>query len=278
MTIIAIWLEPDDCALWSVADTRISGRTLEGGTIRRTDFGAKLLPLPIKCHRSVDNYPFRAAQYTTSLGFAYSGAIGPALLTYANSSVLLQYLTTADSNGPPDLSEIAEFVRGISDEVARQYMSASDGTEDKFEIAIFAWNISSLRFEIYHIGPEVDRDSFRMACSRIDVGQGTSPFCMGSGRQRFDVKLKAIMENGDAFGRRTRLPKLAIEALIDEDLADVGGSMSIAKNDVHGFEPLVWVRPIEQGEPPAISSFNGFSVWSLASHVGRYHVSVPGLT
>jgi hypothetical protein len=45
MTVVAIWLEPQEQTLWVVADTRISNPGQSGGTVVATDSGAKLFAL-----------------------------------------------------------------------------------------------------------------------------------------------------------------------------------------------------------------------------------------
>lgn len=58
MTVVAIWFEPTEQLLWSVTDTRISAPGSNGGTTIRTDSGAKLFSIPIRCYQAVMDESF----------------------------------------------------------------------------------------------------------------------------------------------------------------------------------------------------------------------------
>src|SRR5262249_23646793 len=89
MTVIAIWYEQSDDAIWSVADTRISRPGCSGGHVVQTDSGAKLFSLPISCRELAAN-PFlrRMPYYNTTFGFAFAGDVLPAAMTIATATAL----------------------------------------------------------------------------------------------------------------------------------------------------------------------------------------------
>jgi len=91
MTVITIWLEPEDQGLWAVADTRISSRADSGVTVTR-DSAAKLFAIPVKCHAAAAAPNFRRSPYyTTSVGFAFAGDVVPAAMTKANAFLFMAF-------------------------------------------------------------------------------------------------------------------------------------------------------------------------------------------
>ena len=86
-----------------------------------------------------------------------------------------------------------------------------------------------------------------------------------------------IRQQGDKFNRTARIPKLAAEALIKEDISDVGGSLSIGVATRDDFRLFSYVTPNEMGKPEANISFNGIDLGQEARLVGHYMISIDGI-
>ena len=137
MTVVAIWFEPVDDALWAVADTRISSRGSQGVTIS-TDSATKIFAIPVRCHRPTTTSNMRRLPYyTTSVGFAFAGDIVPATMTVATAGTFLQNLITVGAANPPKLSEVAEVVRRLAVRFSKEKLSSSNGQHGTFEAAVF---------------------------------------------------------------------------------------------------------------------------------------------
>jgi hypothetical protein len=65
MTVVTIWLEPGDSALWAIADTRISSPGTDGGITISTDSAAKLFAIPVQCNRPSTRVQTQLSQYAT---------------------------------------------------------------------------------------------------------------------------------------------------------------------------------------------------------------------
>jgi hypothetical protein len=277
MTIVAVWRETDD-ALWSVADTRISSPGQGGGTIVRTDTGAKLFALPIVCHRLLpDLTARRAPHYQTTIGYAFAGDVLPATMTYATASTFLQNLATPGEASPPMLREIAELVRSLGEQFSKESLGSSNGKYGRFEAVVFGWCPHLARFAIYHLSPNSNASRFEMDCTENLPNDSSSVIILGSGRTKLLESINSIRLNGDRFGRKGRIPKLAAEAVIEEDVGDVGGSLSIGIANRFGYDLYSWLRPVEPGKPDAFLSFNGIVLDQRTAHVGHYIVAMDGM-
>lgn len=103
MTVVAIWFEPADDALWAVADTRISSKGSQGVTIS-TDSATKIFAIPIRCHQPATASNLRRLPfYTTSVGFAFAGDVVPATMTVATAGTFLQNLVTVGGSKSPEV-------------------------------------------------------------------------------------------------------------------------------------------------------------------------------
>ena len=86
-----------------------------------------------------------------------------------------------------------------------------------------------------------------------------------------------IHAHGDKFHRTARIPKIAAEALIAENIGDIGGSLSIGAATKEGFQLFSRVTPNELGRPEANITFNGINLGQNARLVGHYMVSITGM-
>lgn len=276
MTVVAIWSETADSALWSVADTRISAPGETGGTTIRTDSGAKLFALPISCsHLSSDPSVRRMPYYTTSVGFAFAGDVLPATMTYATASTFLQNLLTAGPKDPPMLRDIGNLVGQLAERFSKESLSSSNGRYGKFECAVFGFCHHLQRFVTYHI-PHLEQPTFAIEIKEAFPTADSDILVLGSGRTRLNEKITFIRNNGDRFLRTGRIPKLALEAIVDEDQGDVGGSLSIGIATTWRYDLYSWLRPVEYGKPAAFLSFNGIDL-SEIGHLGQFMIAPTGM-
>jgi hypothetical protein len=82
----------------------------------------------------------------------------------------------------------------------------------------------------------------------------------GSGAARLIQQIDNIRQHGDKYNRTARIPKLAAEVLIEQDMSDVGGNLSIGAATRDGFRLYSYVTPIVEGKPEAKISFNGIDL------------------
>jgi hypothetical protein len=278
MTIVAVWFEPTENALWAVADTRISKPGSSGGMTIMTDSGAKLLALPIRCHRFTgDLSGQRAPHYLSSIGYAFAGDILPATMTFATATTFLQSLTTSGSGNPPPLSAIADMIRRVAERFSREALGSSNGQYGRFTVAIFGWCPIINRFAIYEITPQLESADFRMQCNEHLPEDNAFVVSFGSGAERLNDMIAFIRQHGDKHHRTARIPKLAAEAIIDEDIGDVGGSLSLGVAVPGDFRLYSVLRPIEPGKPEAKLSYNGIELNEDSMWVGQYMIAIDGV-
>jgi hypothetical protein len=280
MTIVAIWYEPADKALWSVSDTRISAPGKDGGTIVRTDSGAKLLALPVVCRKisSDPNYIQSIPHYSTALGFAFSGDLLPATLTYATASTLLQNLMTLDSKNPPHLNAVAQLVRGLCERFTNDSLSTSNGAYGRFTSAVFGWCPHEQQFQIFLLEPAPCGSLISITVTKRCPINETEIVAFGSGMASFTEEVSRLRERIDSRGYSVRIPKLAIEAMISTGTqSDIGGSISIGIASKFRFEPFSRVHTKEPGNRRATISFNGIDLRPESIHVDQYIVGMMGM-
>jgi hypothetical protein len=274
MTVVAIWLEPTEQVLWSVADTRISQPGPSGGgTTIITDSGAKLFAIPIRCYQATMDPSFRKKDlHSWSVGYAFAGAVLPATMTVATSSTFLQNLTTVGSNDPPRLSEIATMIGRLAERFSRESLASSSGTYGEFTAAVFGWCPVLDEFAIYKLEPRRTSSRFKMACEELRPKNNSTVVSFGSGAARLTRQIAHIRDHGDEFNRTARIPKLAIEAVVKQDVGDVGGSLSIGIATRNGFSLYSHVTPVVPGKPESKISFNGIDL-DQDLMVGHYMIA-----
>jgi hypothetical protein len=277
MTVVAVWHEKYDDFLWAVADTRISV-PCEQGHIKTTDRGVKIFALPVVCSAFADNGSVeRIPYFSTTYGFAFAGDVLSATTTYATASTLLQELTTSGAKVPPSLNEVGELVRRIAERISREVMASSNGRRP-FEAAIFGFNPCTQSFEIFHLRPRVECNSFEMVLTKVaPTSDGELILTLGTGKERLDEQLAQMRARGrDGHGRTVRFPKSAIEILVAENVGDVGGSMSIASVNRSGFRAYFSVRKQPDTWVPQ-TSFNGIDLGEDVGMVGPCFIGMPGI-
>lgn len=105
-----------DNQIWIAADTRVTDPS------KISDQATKILSLRATTHRNILGHGYQA-YFTLQIGFAYAGAVFPALMTHAALRVLL------DSLGPggaplPTLKQIAKLTANIAEKYVRETSKA----------------------------------------------------------------------------------------------------------------------------------------------------------
>ena len=278
MTIVAVWFEPTEGVLWSVADTRISKEGKSGGTTIMTDSGAKLFAIPIRCYRfGPDLNTRRIPHYSSSIGYAFAGDVLPATMTFATASTFLQNLMTQGSGDPPRLREVAGMISLLAERFSKESLGSSNGNYGKFTAVIFGWCPILDRFAIYRLSPRLDSSGFHVETTEHLPEDDRSVVSFGSGAARLNQKIEFIRQHGDKYHRTARIPKLAAEAVIEEDIGDVGGSLSIGIATRGNFQLYSYVSPIVRGRPEAKISFNGIDLNQENRWGGHYLIAVDGV-
>ena len=271
MTIVAIWHEQSDAALWSVADTHISNAGRGGGRILRTDSGSKLFSLPIVCRNPSSDPGFKRQPYfSRTFGFAFAGDVLPALMTIATATTLLQELITVETKVPPSLTDIAEFTRKLAQRFSTESLSTSNGSYGRFEASVFGRCPLRDSFQISNLQPSDRGSDFCVVRTDHDLSKEPDHLTvLGSGKTKFVETMEQLRLHGDPHGRTGRLPKLVIEAMInDDDRPDIGGSLSIGITG-YDFGLYSFMQPVVTGQPLAWRSFNGIGMDTEIGPVGH---------
>ena len=137
-------------------------------------------------------------------------------------------------------------------------------------VAVFGWCPILNRFAIYQL--TLDETTFEMQIAETLPEDSLSVVALGSGAARLIQQIDFIREHGDKFHRTARIPKLAADALIEQNVGDVGGSLSIGLATRDGFRLYSHVTPVVPGKPDAKISFNGIELHPDLM-VGHYMIS-----
>lgn len=221
VTVAVVWREPD--GLWAVADTRLSGRLSRSPMAQLvTDHGPKLFPLAVTVWRKSSSGFFNDLRSQNIIGYLYAGFSGPALATHALCAAVLQSLITRDGR-EPTLAEVAEFIRTTADRYMRDWGVLSPA-HCRFCAFVFGWCNVTQRLETYQIVPS-GKDQLVVELSLVDDSE---PKAIGSGSEEFSAQLEKLRTEGDPFGRTARLPLLAVERLVQDEVRDdVGGDIQL---------------------------------------------------
>jgi hypothetical protein len=272
MTIVAVWYEPGDNAVWAVSDTRISKNG--SGATTLTDGAAKILPISVRCFRPAADGFFTAPTFATSLGFAYAGSSLSALMSYTVANTCFQNLIAVGDVSPPSLAQIAEKVRDIGTKYMREVLDRNDRKEGQFECFVFGQCPVEQRFQAFKLTPRLSRVSFDVS---VDAAPLADPEYVGLlGGQTAQVQGAII--GARQGGYVTRTPKWVIQGLVaSETISGVGGSLQIGIATLSGFRLYSWVHPVVCGKPQAVQTLLGFDVDAEVGAVGAYRVGMVSM-
>ncbi len=177
--------------------------------------------------------------YYSSVGYAFAGDVFPAAMTAATASTFLQNLTTVGSDDPPRLSEIAAMIGRLAQRFSRESLGSSNGKYGKFTAAVFGWCPVLNRFAIYQLTPRWSSSTFEMQSAEFLPEDNLSVVSFGTGAARLIEKMDKIRQHGDKFHRTAHIPKLAAEALVEQDVGDpIHPNPKIPKSSRGGLESL----------------------------------------
>lgn len=277
MTLVVIWQE--DGFLWSVSDTRIS-RPGDNGQVILTDSGSKLFSLPVICrhissHENMNPLPY----HSMACGFAFAGDVLPATMTFATAATFTQHLITpSTATILPALKDVAILVCKLAERFSRETLSASNGTYGNFEASLFGYCPVEKTFKVFHLVPHIDKENFSYFINDYKIDGIEPVVIMGSGRVKFLEQMKKLKTEGDSYKRTARLPKIAIESIVDEGQGDVGGSISIGIVPIQGsFQIYSSIQPIEKGKPAARETFNGIDIDKEIGSIGPCIIGMRGM-
>jgi hypothetical protein len=207
-----------------------------------------------------------------TIGYMYAGQVGPALATYSFSSAVLQNLIATSGIPNPRLSEVVEFVRATAERYMRNWAEYVPGNA-LFNTLLFGWCNIDHELQAYQLIPRVE-SNLLVAAKRVNVSE---PIPIGSGARDFARCLQNLRASGDLHGRSARLPMLAVESLVSNQVReDVGGDIQIGFATSQGLRIMTRVRPIVPGKPQAFCSFLGIDTEELGQ-VGLCRIGITGL-
>jgi hypothetical protein len=273
MTIAAVWREED--VLWCVSDTRLS-RPGKSGLIVTSDSGAKIFPLLMMCRQtaSIDpaGYPVvYQPHFIRRLGVVFAGNILIASQVIATVTSLCQSLETIEHGAVPQLSDIGELLRKITELYVCDFRSATNdmGTPNLVDFLLFGGCPVSNDLQIWNVRDEVSTGLSVSLTKR--GGKDGDIVTVGSQQEKFRELLPSFQEQG-----LSRLPKHAIDQMARDGRGDVGGSIAVAYARPDGFEYCWTVSPITPGEPIASRKMNGIDLDSIGE-IGPAHVGGKGM-
>ena len=267
MTICAIWYSQRSDIVWSVADTRISADLGQGGVTIRTDCGPKIFPLPI-----VARPKGRTPNFTTRLGFAYSGSSLAAMMTYSTLSAMTNYLTgeTSELANPPRMECIVSASEVIAKKFCANYLSSSNGEVGDFVFCIFGWCPYKLKYRAFKVSAGLFDGSVSTIRDERDLYLG-EPILLGSGTAEFERRMAVIDTPW-----HPEPSKYIVEGMVDAGKGDVGGSLSIGiahhRDGLFDFELACERDLLEPDE--ANRNYNGFDLDQEIGAIDRYIVGM----
>ncbi|CAN7442390.1 hypothetical protein LJR090_003572 [Bosea sp. LjRoot90] len=276
MTIVAIWFEPDDRAVWCAADTRISAEGATGGQTIRTDQGSKIFLLPVKCSTPRTGPSLTSVVlFRSTWGMAFAGDVLPAISTYAVASNFLQNLVyqNGDPQAPVSIADAANLCARLGREYMRSYLASTNGQRGTFEAAIFGWCPVAAGFRVAHLERESDKPGVDVAVTITDPVGSSKPLILGQ-RVEYEEEAARFEMHGDPYGRRGRAPLHILEAIVARGVASVGGDISLAHANQTDVQLFGRATPDVVGEPKASLSFNGIQLSGESAYVGTNLIGV----
>ncbi|GAA0913277.1 hypothetical protein GCM10009552_29030 [Rothia nasimurium] len=247
MTSVVVWKNQETNQVWSAADSRYSrDRPL-------TEQAGKLLPLRVSAHRPIkdgDKVHWDGV-LELKLGFAYAGAIVPALVTHTMLTRLLAAVGSPHLR-LPSLQRVADLAADVATSVIYDVAQGYGRRYDLavFECALFGSDIGDARslpdygtdVGAFHCYPHDRHDSWPLVSPRrveLDQGEflvmGTSPLEVADVvLARDPSRAFADFEPADAIGELIRTGRFE----------DVGGYVQLF-NPIEGAS----IRQGQSGRP-----------------------------
>ncbi|MCS3471111.1 hypothetical protein M2401_004872 [Pseudomonas sp. JUb42] len=226
MTNIVIWKNQATSEIFAAADSRLTNPKL------MTDQASKILPLDVLSHRLVDEpYPNWQGMLGQGLGFAYAGAIAPALMTYMLVSKIVGSMGCMPVR-LPSLESIATLVADVGVKMIFDVaMAYPCDNPPVCEFAIFGDDIGeeqSPKFykgnnSAFHVYPTVE-GVFSLKISRVDFTAGEY-LVMGDRVQGLSDEIDRLDPEKQFFNME---PRIALQNRISgQSVESVGGTLQL---------------------------------------------------
>lgn len=268
MTIAVIWRERE--GLWVAADTRFSGQG-SASSQTLTDHGPKILSLPVVVRQPWPQGFFDHVKLSTTVGFAYAGAIVPALSSYAFCATVFSNLISDRQSPLPRFIELVQFVRDTSERYMRDWAELHPNNA-MFKAIVFGWCPDQSQMQAFALVPKVD-SALIVEIQQVDL---STPYAIGSGAQELLQRLKSTpppTEPNSVFGE----PLRQLESLVSSKVRDdVGGSVQLAYATQTGVSLFSRVTPVTPGKPIPINRFLGVDTNELGM-IGACRIGMTGL-
>ena len=222
MTNVVIWTREGEQAIHAAADSRVTNpRTV-------TEQATKILPLDVLVHEPVDHgtWPWQG-KWALRLGYCYSGAVVPALLTHCTLRTILASLGPSPTR-LPTLERLATLVSTVSQQyIADAALAYPVSSPPVCDIVIFGYSGYEGELAAYRVRPNVSALEFSQCVSRVDLSPGNVTV-LGADTENLRIEIENL--------RRRRLrsyggmePRLALADRIAAGAhLTVGGSLQCA--------------------------------------------------
>lgn len=271
MTLIMLWREPQADRLWLLSDSRLSVPGDDGGRIRHTDRGAKILEAMVTLWEPPSDASKILA--TRRLGFAYTGSSLIALQAY--SAVLPLWTRLSPIEGSRDLPTMGECAEHLSKFVhAYSRDVGGAGYDCTCQCFLIGYDDSATTIEAW----KVETDAIaNITVQQLAIIPGDMNL-FGSGRRQ----AKKVLAARPARGWGQEPLQIMRRHLKADAQIDVGGGVQIGMATRDGFELCFDAEPFtagvsRAGEPLVALKYRGFN-FSEISRVGPTFSTLRGVS
>jgi hypothetical protein len=222
MTNVVIWKKTGEEAIHVAADSRVTNPR------KVTEQATKILPLKVSVHEQVRHvdWPWQP-KWQLQLGYCYSGAVVPALLTHCAVQTILGNLGPCPTR-LPTLKQVAALIAHISRQyivdAAQVYPISSPPVCD---LVVFGYSGYEGELAGYRVKPRVDAQSFTQEIEPIDLSPGTVTV-LGTDTENLRLEINALVDGKDANYCEME-PRLALaNRIAAETHSTVGGVLQCA--------------------------------------------------
>jgi len=271
MTLVAIWYEKFDGALWAIADTRVGARH-EGQSGREvlTEHAAKLFPLHLVCLQPGASGFFDDVSFARSFGFAFAGDSLPATMTYAVTSACLNGLTALRGAALPSLDDVAACIHRI----AKKFLSRHG---INFEIAVFGWCPIHDSPKVFRVTARTLSGTPDVKVDQFDLMARGEVLLLGAHKEEVHEHIERFASsNGTSV---LRIPKQVLRELVKSHRFDeIGGHIQegLAGHDKN-FRLMYSFQPYEEGQARAGRFIMGLDIDEDIGLIGNHKIGAIGM-
>lgn len=257
MTVVALWYRENGRKLRCAADTRFSRGKDEKLTIT-TDSGPKIFSVSVICREEQGDALAWPITHSHSFGFAYAGAVVPALSALALASACTQSLCCMPGKSRPvSVESVARLFQAIAHhcitDASYRLGQSDDQTTHFFEGLLFGYCPHRLEHTAYKFKPSLRSGSLTVEMEHLSI-EPNFLTVMGSGTMEFLTDCERHKETKGFYDPIETLKTM----LGEEPRKDVGGYIQYGETDEEGFKILPVIEPNDgsSGEWPV--SFLGW--------------------